>query len=111
MTSSDRTLICVFKEIATMADRINLPKTIVDRANYLFKQVHDTQKLRRRPHDILASACLYLACREEGVPRTFKVIAFNNILVIYYNLRVSTVRYCDFFLAKSKYYCFHQFYS
>ncbi|KAK7580220.1 hypothetical protein V9T40_000849 [Parthenolecanium corni] len=80
MTSSDRTLICVFKEIATMADRINLPKTIVDRANYLFKQVHDTQKLRRRPHDILASACLYLACREEGVPRTFKEIsAIGNV--------------------------------
>lgn len=39
MSSSDRALIAAFKEISTMADRINLPKTIVDRANNLFKQV------------------------------------------------------------------------
>lgn len=29
MSSSDRALIAAFKEISTMADRINLPKTIV----------------------------------------------------------------------------------
>lgn len=39
MSSSDRSLILAFKEISMMADRINLPKTIVDRANNLFKQV------------------------------------------------------------------------
>lgn len=39
MSSSDRSLISAFKEISMMADRINLPKTIVDRANNLFKQV------------------------------------------------------------------------
>lgn len=39
MSSSDRSLISAFKEISSMADRINLPKTIVDRANNLFKQV------------------------------------------------------------------------
>lgn len=39
MSSSDRSLISAFKEISLMADRINLPKTIVDRANNLFKQV------------------------------------------------------------------------
>lgn len=31
MSSSDRALINAFKEINSMADRINLPKTIVDR--------------------------------------------------------------------------------
>lgn len=41
MSSSDRSLISAFKEISMMADRINLPKTIVDRANNLFKQVNN----------------------------------------------------------------------
>lgn len=74
MSSSDRTLINAFREINNMADRINLPKTIVDRANNLFKQVHDGKNLKGRANDAIASACLYIACRQEGVPRTFKEI-------------------------------------
>lgn len=46
MSSSDRALITAFKEINSMADRINLPRTIVDRANNLFKQVHDGRNLK-----------------------------------------------------------------
>lgn len=46
MNSSDRALINAFKEINAMADRINLPRTIVDRANNLFKQVHDGRNLK-----------------------------------------------------------------
>lgn len=74
MSSSDRALMNAFKEISTMADRINLTKTIVDRANLLFKQVHDGKALKGRSNDAISSACLYIACRQEGVPRTFKEI-------------------------------------
>ncbi|XP_066965289.1 transcription initiation factor IIB [Macrobrachium rosenbergii] len=74
MSSSDRALINAFREIANMADKINLPKAIVDRANVLFKQVHDGKNLKGRSNDAIASASLYIACRQEGVPRTFKEI-------------------------------------
>lgn len=74
MSSSDRALLNAFREINGMADHINLPKTIVDRANTLFKQVHDGKNLKGRANDAIASACLYIACRQEGVPRTFKEI-------------------------------------
>lgn len=63
MSSSDRALVNAFKEISNMADRINLPRTIVDRANNLFKQVHDGKNLKGRSNDAIASACLYIACR------------------------------------------------
>jgi hypothetical protein len=46
MRSSDRALIAAFKEFCTMIDRINLPKTIVDRANNKFKLVHDGNNLK-----------------------------------------------------------------
>lgn len=39
MSASDRALIGAFREISAMGDRINLPKTIMDRSNLLFKQV------------------------------------------------------------------------
>lgn len=74
MSSSDRTLLSAFKEISQMADRLNLPRMIADRGNTLFKQVHDTKALKGRGNDGIASACLYIACRQEGVPRTFKEI-------------------------------------
>lgn len=74
MSSSDRAMMNAFKEITTMADRINLPRNIVDRTNNLFKQVYEQKSLKGRANDAIASACLYIACRQEGVPRTFKEI-------------------------------------
>jgi len=80
MSSSDRTLINAFRTIAGMCDRINLPRTITDRANTLFKMVHDGRSLRGRANDAIASACLYIACRQEGVPRTFKeIVAVSTV--------------------------------
>ncbi|XP_063966290.1 transcription initiation factor IIB-like [Lytechinus pictus] len=74
LSSTNRTLVNAFREIGAMADRINLPKTIVDRAMTLFKQVNDQKTLRGRSNDAIAAACLYIACRQEEVPRTFKEI-------------------------------------
>merc|ERR1712025_1113590 len=80
MSSSDRTLLNAFKEISQMADRLNLPRMIADRGNTLFKQVHDTKALKGRGNDGIASACLYIACRQEGVPRTFKeIVAISTV--------------------------------
>ena len=72
VNSQDRALITAFKEISQMSDRLNLAKMIQDRANTLFKQVNDVKTLKGRSNDAIASACLYIACRQEGVPRTFK---------------------------------------
>lgn len=74
MSSSDRVLLTAFREIGQMADRLNLPKMIADRADALFKQVHVSKTLKGRSNDAIGSACLYIACRQEGVPRTFKEI-------------------------------------
>ncbi|KAL4218993.1 Transcription initiation factor IIB [Mactra antiquata] len=74
MNSADRALTNAFREISQMADRLNLPKMVSDRANTLFKQVNDTKSLKGRSNDAVCSACMYIACRQEFVPRTFKEI-------------------------------------
>ena len=63
MSSSDKTLIKAFEKIRTMADRMNLGKAIVDRANQLFKQVHNGKHLKRHSTDAIAATCLHIACR------------------------------------------------
>ncbi|XP_035489054.1 transcription initiation factor IIB-like isoform X1 [Scophthalmus maximus] len=73
-SSSDRAMLNAFEEIRTMADRIHLPAIIIDRTNNLFKQVYEQKSLKGHAHDAIATACLYIACRQEGVPRTFKEI-------------------------------------
>ncbi|EFX81075.1 hypothetical protein DAPPUDRAFT_50412 [Daphnia pulex] len=74
MSSSDQTLVSAYNEISNMAVNINLPRTVVDRANCLFKNVHDGKHLKGHSTKAIASTCLYIACRQEGVPRTFKEI-------------------------------------
>uniref|UniRef100_A0A182NLK1 Transcription initiation factor IIB n=1 Tax=Anopheles dirus TaxID=7168 RepID=A0A182NLK1_9DIPT len=70
--ATNRKLIAGFGTIVTMAERINASKSTVDLAKIIFKRVHDATDIKHRPIDAKASACLYIACRQEGVPRTFK---------------------------------------
>ena len=73
-TTSDRALMDAFRTMSNMSDRINLPRTITDRANVLFKMVYEGRNLKGRSNSAIAAACLYIACRQDGVPRTFKEI-------------------------------------
>ncbi|XP_030611380.1 transcription initiation factor IIB-like isoform X1 [Archocentrus centrarchus] len=73
MSSSDQSMLNIFEAISTMADRIHLVGIIVDRANRLVKRVYEQKILKGRVNAI-ASACLFIACREEGVPRSYKDI-------------------------------------
>ncbi|XP_049288750.1 transcription initiation factor IIB-like isoform X1 [Anopheles funestus] len=72
MDTNTRKLMFGFAEISTMADRINAPTSILNHAKNIFKRVQESNKLKNRSVDAKATACLYIACRQEGVPRTFK---------------------------------------
>ncbi|EPB69513.1 transcription factor TFIIB repeat-containing domain protein [Ancylostoma ceylanicum] len=43
-----------------------------DLASKTFKDVLDSKALKGKNNEAQAAACLYIACRKEGVPRTFK---------------------------------------
>jgi len=78
VSSADRILLNGFKTISEMCDRLNLPKSISDPANMLYKKVKNGKILRGRSNEAISSACLYIACRQEGVPRTFKEIVATS---------------------------------
>nr|GMD00184.1 transcription initiation factor IIB-2-like [Ipomoea batatas] len=63
-----------FKAIANMADRLSLVATIKDRASEIYKRLEDQKCTRGRNLDALVAACIYIACRQEGKPRTVKEI-------------------------------------
>lgn len=73
--TSERALLNAFKTISIMCDRIGLPKVISDRAKQLFKKVDDEKIMKGKTSDGIVAACIYVACRQEKVPRTFKEIS------------------------------------
>merc|ERR1712156_465462 len=77
---SEKALLSGFGNITNMCDRINLPDVIKQRTQELFKTVYEGRCLKGRANDAIASACLYIACRKEGVPRSFKeIVAIGSV--------------------------------
>ncbi|XP_044962054.1 transcription initiation factor IIB-like [Hordeum vulgare subsp. vulgare] len=74
--ASENTLVDGFRGIADMADRLGLVATIRDLAKETFKKLYDAKgSPRGRKRDAVYAACLYIACRNLGMPRTYKELA------------------------------------
>jgi transcription initiation factor TFIIB len=69
---SQNNLSTALDQIATFADRIHLTRDIVDSAQQLYTQVYGS--IKGKSSDAIGGACLYIACRQKGVPRTFMEI-------------------------------------
>ncbi|TKR60941.1 hypothetical protein L596_028122 [Steinernema carpocapsae] len=74
MNNTDRQMSQAMSVIREMSERIHLARSIQDMAAKIFKDVLDSKALKGKNNEAQAAACLYIACRKEGVPRTFKEI-------------------------------------
>jgi len=72
--ASERSLQAAARAIAAVCDRLALVEGVKRRAAEVFKETHDARALRGRANPAIYAACIYLACRQEGAPRTFKEI-------------------------------------
>jgi transcription initiation factor TFIIB len=101
----DRVLVQAFRDISIMCERAGLPQTIADRAKQLYKKVedlrlrkyHQTSAKYTRDSEPSIAASIYIACRQAGVPRTFKEICAltrvpKNILTKYYRMIVGSLQ-------------------
>ncbi|KAH9029113.1 cyclin-like protein [Lactarius hengduanensis] len=70
---SERHLSAV-RDISSWCDQYSLPKTISDITKQLYKRANEEKLLRRKPPDAVIAACVFLACRQARVPRTFSEI-------------------------------------
>jgi transcription initiation factor TFIIB len=75
MRPGEKALMAAFRNISTICDRIGLPRAIVDKAKQIYKLVDDEKTLKGKNTDGVIAACIYLACRHEGVTRTYKEIS------------------------------------
>ncbi|KAG2617783.1 hypothetical protein PVAP13_3NG183648 [Panicum virgatum] len=72
----EQSLVEAFRAIADMADRLGLVATIRDGAKDVYKKLDEAKACPRgKKRDVFYAACLFVACRNDGKPRTYKELA------------------------------------
>jgi len=71
---STKGLLAAYKEIGAFCDSMNIQKVVSDAAKQLFKEVDDQKAFKGKPQEAIIAGCIFIACRQCGVPRTFREI-------------------------------------
>jgi transcription initiation factor TFIIB len=67
-------LLAAYKEIGAHCDAVNIPKNVSDTAKHLFKLVDDAKAFKGKSQEAIIAGCIFIACRQCQVPRTFREI-------------------------------------
>jgi transcription initiation factor TFIIB len=79
-SSTDRNLWRAFSELDMLKDKLGLSDSLVEEIAYMYRKVEHSGLIRGRTIPGMLVACVYLACRQSGHPRTLKdVVAKSNI--------------------------------
>lgn len=71
---TNKALLAAYKEIGSLCDGFNIQKNVADTAKYLFKIVDDAKAFKGKSQDVIIAGCIFIACRQCKVPRTFTEI-------------------------------------
>ncbi|KAJ2603337.1 transcription initiation factor IIB [Coemansia sp. RSA 1722] len=76
----ERNMMRAFSEITSMCATMDLPSTVTPVARDLYQRVEEGNLHRGKNIDAIIATCIFLACRQKSVPRTFKEIcAFTRV--------------------------------
>ena len=71
---NQKALLDAFRRVSRLAAALSLPQGIIDRTNELYAKVMEAQLFKSQKGDAVLIACLFFACKQEGVPRQMKEI-------------------------------------
>lgn len=63
-----------FDQLDILKDKLGLPSSIIEKTAYIYRKARNSGLVRGRETRIVIAAALYLACRQQGIPRTLKEI-------------------------------------
>ena len=73
-STQDRSIRNANRDIREMAERLTVDNSIAQKAQFFFHKIYTEKIIKGRSNDAIIAACMYIACRQEQVPRTFKEI-------------------------------------
>jgi transcription initiation factor TFIIB len=71
---SNKALQEAYRSIGELATASHLPNTVTMMARGLFKQTIDSKQFKGKSQDAIIASLIFIACRQQKVPRTFKEI-------------------------------------
>lgn len=79
-TTTNRVLVTAYAEIGAFCEAIQITPHVSTTAKTLFKLVHDNKALKSKPQSAVIAGCIFIACRQCLVPRTFtEIFALTQI--------------------------------
>ena len=64
-----------FGQLDRLKQKLALPDPVVQKAAYIYRKVQQKEIVRGRTRNGAMAACIYIACREARIPRTFDEVA------------------------------------
>jgi transcription initiation factor TFIIB len=73
--SRTRSRIDAFRQLDRLKQKLALPDPVVQKAAYIYRKVQQKEIVRGRTRNGAMAGCVYIACREARIPRTFDEVA------------------------------------
>jgi transcription initiation factor TFIIB len=71
---SQKGLMQAYKDIVSFCDAMNVGQNVSNAAKHIFKLVDKHKFMRGKPQEAVIAGCIFIACRQNNVPRTFREI-------------------------------------
>jgi transcription initiation factor TFIIB len=73
--AGERNLQFALSEIDRMASALGVPRSVREVAAVIYRRALDTDLIRGRSIEGVATSALYIACRQEGIPRSLEEVS------------------------------------
>ena len=74
LDKGNKALLQAYKQIGALCDGWQLPQTVSDTAKHLYKDADESRLFKGKGTDALIAGCVFLACRRNQVPRSFREV-------------------------------------
>jgi len=77
---NNKTLSAVYRELGDLCSSMDFTDDVTNYARFLYKQIYDAGAFKGKSPEAMNAGLIFIACRQQGVPRTFKEIqAFTKV--------------------------------
>ncbi|KAF2191048.1 cyclin-like protein [Zopfia rhizophila CBS 207.26] len=71
---TNKSLQAAYGQISTLCESSNIPKVVAETTKLLYKLTDDAKLFKGKSQDAIIAGCIFIACRQHEVPRSFREI-------------------------------------